>query len=77
MKLVFILSKRWELLRVSEHVTRKMLADPYCNVRVLPNDVQEMAACVKKPPMVTFFPALDTHTPAGTHTRRTHTMSVL
>jgi hypothetical protein len=67
MKLVFILSKRWEILRVTEHVTRKMLADPYCNVRILPNDVQEMVACVKKPPLVPFSPLT-----AHTHTRHAH-----
>jgi hypothetical protein len=58
-KLVFALSTRWGILRLTDHVNQRILTDPYCNVRILPNDVQEIIASVKKPPMVA-FPGLRT-----------------
>lgn len=52
MRLVFLLTERWSILRLNERIKRELFTKNIYDVRVLPGDVEEIMASVKTFPLV-------------------------
>lgn len=52
LRLQFFITSRMQLTRLSDHISQKLLSEPWEPVRVLPTDLHDIVASVKRPPIV-------------------------
>jgi hypothetical protein len=52
LRLVFLLTERWSVLRLTEGIKRELMTKDLHHVRILPGDVEEITASVRHSPVV-------------------------
>jgi hypothetical protein len=54
LRLVFLLTERWSVLRLTEGIKRELMTKDLHHVRILPGDVEELTASVRHSPVVEY-----------------------